>query len=381
MRYWTRICIPAAVIVGLWVSVAAAADTNPAIERVANAGIIDWVGETLTASGVGSSGDKTGSPNQLRGLAERAAVVVARRNLLEVVKGIHIDAVTRVEKYLIQEDSVETRVKGLLVNSRVNRVRFLDDTTAEAIVSIPLSGDLQRALLQMAVYPPGDSAGKISPEVAQRLDALEKRVADLESRISQLQQANTDYRELTAAMLAWVEWMDRRQSTAGTLMIAGTDSADTRKVVQRQAAQIRRLAARLDAVADRLSKLEQSGTAGAAAPASNRVRYTGLVIDARGLGFKPSLKPGVFAKAGRIYPGDYVIAETAVTRGYVRFYRDIAQAQQSDRAGRLPLTVKAISTLDNSRNLAISSADHQILEAISTIPGNFLGQCKVVIVF
>ncbi len=63
-----------------------------AIEQIRNAGSIDWVSRKLTATGIGVPTKKAVSRGQMRAMVIRAAKVVARRNLLEVVKGVHIDS-------------------------------------------------------------------------------------------------------------------------------------------------------------------------------------------------------------------------------------------------------------------------------------------------
>lgn len=105
---------------------------------------------------------------------------------------------------------------------------------------------------------------------------------------------------------------------------------------------------------------------------------TGLIVDARGTTFTPTLHPRLVHDGTVIYPSPTVNHDTGSRQGYVRYFRDLAQAQQSDPAGTTPHTVIA-KVRDG--DLALSAEDAAFLQNILTKPGNFLDQCKVVVVF
>jgi len=125
-----------------------------AIEQIGNAGSIDWVGRKLTATGIGVPSGKAVGQAQIRAMVRRAAVVVARRNLLEVVKGVQIDSTTRVQNFMVKSDTLESRVKGVLSGSSVDKVEINNNGTATATVSIALTGQLEQILMRMVVRPP-----------------------------------------------------------------------------------------------------------------------------------------------------------------------------------------------------------------------------------
>ena len=106
-----------------------------------------------------------------------------------------------------------------------------------------------------------------------------------------------------------------------------------------------------------------------------------MVVDARNTGFRPCLKPEIYARETLIYPGEYLDMNQAIRRGYVRYYRKIGQAQQSARVGSLPYTIKAKGIYKGKRNLEIESEASQTLKSIIGIPDNFMAEGKVVIVF
>jgi len=60
-------------------------------EKIGDYGYIDWLNQKVYAKGLGIAPKNKRNSTQANALAYRAAVVVAQRNLLEVIKGVHID--------------------------------------------------------------------------------------------------------------------------------------------------------------------------------------------------------------------------------------------------------------------------------------------------
>ena len=119
-----------------------------------------------------------------------------------------------------------------------------------------------------------------------------------------------------------------------------------------------------------------------APPEPSRPGYTGLVVDARGLGFKPTLKPELYAGDDLVYPGPGLDADTAARQGLARYYRDLSQAQQSPLVGDLPMTVKAGALRPGKDGaLALDSEASTILRDLAMSSGGFLDSARVVIVF
>lgn len=381
-----RLSLPLVVLAAALVisSVGTAAGPDPAVEQVSDYGTIDWVGEKLTAVGLGAPVNRQVGPAQMRILAQRAAVVVARRNLLEVVKGVHIDSTTRLENFLLKDDTIESRVSGVLVNSTVDKIDYLSDGSAKAWVSIPMSGELREMLLRVAVQAPAPGDATETARIDERLDRLERRIMELEQQVGGLQKTSAAYKEmvhmLQGFVVSWVEYTRNRPLIVQAAMATDTAAIDAR--LARQELQLNTLTERLEDMNRRLGTLENTGVKKSApAKITAQVKFTGLVIDARGLGFRPCLKPEIQGNAGVLYPGDYIDLNVAVTGGYVRYYRDLASAQRNERVGALPMTIKAVGTLAGNRSLDIAQADFDLLREISAIQGSFLGQCRIIIVF
>ena len=83
-------------------------------ERINEYGFIDWLSYTVYAKGVGIAPADKKNTTQAKPLAYRAAVVVAQRNLLEVIKGVHIDSNTILEKRIIVNDKIVSKIEGIV---------------------------------------------------------------------------------------------------------------------------------------------------------------------------------------------------------------------------------------------------------------------------
>lgn len=316
-------------------------------EDIAGLGYIDWVNQRAVASGYGVPKSTSQTAAQANISARRAAVVDARRNLLEVVKKVRIDSATRVENLMAVSDAVTSRVQGIVQYSQIVGEQRKPDGSFVVAVSVPLVGELAGELLASGAGPAAMSPA-VDAGLTGRVDRLERRVAELEAQLAALARALR------------VRSDDRQAADAA----------------------LRDITARLDA----LESPPAPEAAPAAAPASAPYTgpYTGLVVDARGTGFKPCLRPRILSAEGdpaqaTLYPGPAVDEAVAVSQGYVRYYRDLAQAQQSAVAGDTPRTVKA-QPATSGGDIVVSDKDADLLRRAMT-PGSFLSACRVVVVF
>ena len=118
-------------------------------------GEIDWSGNTVRATGTGVLDPNNSNTAQARLMAERAAVVVAQRNLLETVQGVRVDSETRVENFMTDYDVIYTRVEGLVRNARQLGPSVYDEAAGTVVVELEmeihspqgLSGALNAALV------------------------------------------------------------------------------------------------------------------------------------------------------------------------------------------------------------------------------------------
>jgi len=109
--------------------------------------------------------------------------------------------------------------------------------------------------------------------------------------------------------------------------------------------------------------------------------FTGLVVDARGLGARPAMSPKIFDEDGREVYGTLVVSkEYAIQQGISGYARDLSAAQANPRVTNNPLTVKAISAEGTGKSdLKISNADANKIRLVKENL-SFLQKCRVMIV-
>jgi hypothetical protein len=279
----TRSTVVVAAIIGVLIlSLAGAASaqlvgTIKDVETsVGSSGKVDWTTGVITAVGIGAPPASPANPAQARAMAERAAQVVAYRNLLEAVKGVRVDSTTTVENFIVTSDVIRTQVSGFVQGATVMDKKYMSDGSVEVTVGMKLTGALADALLPKT--PTAQPAG-LAPA---------------------------------------------------------------------------------------------SGAAGQA--------FTGLIIDARGLGVRPAMAPKVLNEDGKeVYGSAWINRDWAVREGMAGYLKDPAQAQANPRVTDKPLIVKAIKASGEGRSdVVISNADAGMIHGASQNL-SFLEKCRVII--
>jgi hypothetical protein len=110
-------------------------------------------------------------------------------------------------------------------------------------------------------------------------------------------------------------------------------------------------------------------------------KYTGLIIDARGLKLNPALSPKIVNENNNeIYGQSYNNRNYAVDIGIVGYLNDINIADQNNRVIDNPIVIKAkeIGGTHNT-DVIISNSDGLMIHAVAT-NFNFLERCRVIIV-
>ncbi len=385
-------CILGALLVG------EAMAQDPGVEEIAGKGQVDWVRNTISAKGLGIAPPSALNAAQARALAQRAAVVDARRNLLEVLKGVHIDSSTTVENFLVTSDTVRTRVEGVLQGSMVDGYVQQPDGSFEASVSIALDGNLGDVLVPMVMgLPvPNQAATPIQSrtplpiqDVEQRLDRLEQRIDDLEQKLSAAQNVSLEQEQMLQMFLRLVAaWNEYAGHQFQALPVANTPDASMlvhkmKIELERQGRALEAMQAKLDGLIKRIGAEAQHNDDKTLqlSPRGQSSPYTGLVVDASGTGFLPCLRPSIYSESKTLYPGSYIDVGVAASRGFVRYYRNLDQAQRSVKAGNLPYTAKALGTGKKRRSLKLRPNDAKLLQSVLEAPDNFLAKCQVAIVF
>lgn len=289
-----------ALVIGLTATAATRAwaldEAEGYVQRFDN-GTVNWSSGEVTAVGVGAPPSNAANVAQARALGLRAATVVARRNLLELLKGVQLDSATTVQNFMIADDTVQTRVKGALQNARTVTTTYMSDGSVEVTVAVSLQG-LNDA---MAARQP------------QRTQYLPPKITQPPPRP------------------------------------AIPDGAPTYAPTAQRAPQ---------------------------GPG-----YSGLLIDARGLGLKPAMSPRVFDQAGNeTYGSSFVGREYAVQQGMVGYAKDMEKAAQNERVAGNPLVVKAVSVSGPAQtDIVISNEAAELIRQAARV-NNFLEKSRVMVV-
>jgi len=116
------------------------------------------------------------------------------------------------------------------------------------------------------------------------------------------------------------------------------------------------------------------------APSGSGV-FTGLIVDARGLGIRPALAPALVDERGQVIYGErYVDRAWLIEHGMVEYAKDMITARNNDRVGSNPLVIKASDARGPNRTDAVIANDNaRLLHAVEKHL-TFLQQARVIFI-
>ncbi len=100
----------------------------------------EWASRYVRSTGSGVPPANVTDAEQARLLAERAAEIDAKRNLVEKIYGIRVDSSTYVRDYAARHDEVSTRLNAYLHGAKRVDTRYLEGGLVEVDVEAPLDG-------------------------------------------------------------------------------------------------------------------------------------------------------------------------------------------------------------------------------------------------
>ncbi len=295
-----------------------AQDVGGAFIQAYQNGQINWQTGLITAIGIGAPPANPVNMAQARAMAQRAATVVARRNLLEVVKGVQIDSATTVENYIVTNDVILSQVNGFLQNSQVLNTAYMSDGSVEVTVGINLRGGFADVLIPKTVVFKQETPPPPAPEVK----APVTTPAAPETKAPEVKAPETPPAPATPAAPA----------------APAVPAVDTAKV------------------------------------------YTGLLVDARGLGARPAMSPKITDENGQeVYGTTMVSREWAIQQGMAGYSKDPAAAASNPRVTDSPLNIKAVKAEGKGKtNLVIGNDEANAIRKV-VMNQNFLEKCRVMI--
>lgn len=111
---------------------------QPFIQQKPN-GNINWTDQYVEAKGQAViDTEKFKNPAQAKLMANRGAVVVAQRNLLEIIKGVNVTGETTVEDMITTKDYIYTRVDGVIKGAQTIGEPIVKDGYIEVRMRVPL---------------------------------------------------------------------------------------------------------------------------------------------------------------------------------------------------------------------------------------------------
>jgi hypothetical protein len=328
------------------------AGSEEVLEKVGN-GVINWSKGIILAKGSGAPPKEARNIAQARLMTERAALSDARRNLLEVLKGVRVDSTTLVENFMAKNDQVRLQAEGFIQGSvEVRRFRrYLSDGAIEITVAVDLAGDFLSLLLTAAEEPK-----KEPPKLP---------VFPVEPK--------PEKKALPPTPLPQVK------EARPTLPPPAPVTAPEKKAEPPPPP-----AAPLPQVKEARSALPPPApvtTPEKKPEPADLPSFTGAVIDTRGLKLKPALMIRLLDESGQeLYRGQYVPQEKAMQSGLALFSRDLTAAQTNPRVGRNPLTVKGFKVNPTNPTDIILAKEEAKKLAPFAQKGTFLEDCRVMIV-
>jgi hypothetical protein len=330
MRYWL-------LVLSLCISPVSADDF---VEWVgANSGV-NWSAGQIQAEGAGV-GRAGAPPSTARLMACRAAVLDAQRNLLESIQGVRVEGTTVVANLMLESDTIKSSVSGLLRGARVVKREPQEDGSCLVQMTAPLDGNFAKTVYKQTL--PALQTGLWEPI---------NNTVTLTSGVDQ--------------------WLGQFFGRGMTLLITPAQAADT-SAPEWQVA--------IDRLTTRMSALEELINAHPAVIAVNNSGPTGLVLDARGSNFIPSMAPKIRQlRAGVLYPNNKHQAERSERGQLVSlFTRDLDTARRHPVVGERPIVLKALRTFGDTRTEIVLGTDASgSLQAL--INKGFLSDSGVIIV-
>jgi hypothetical protein len=288
-------------------------------------------------------------------MAERAAFVVALRNLLETVKGVRVDSESIVENFMTKSDVIRTRVDGIVKGARTVKTQYLSDGSVEVLVALSLKGEFLNTIVPETF---GKGSGLFTPVKPAPQVTVPSQPPVAPGK--KAEPAKPEPQRPTPPPIAPVP------------VVPAPKAEPDRPVPQ---------------VEKKPVPAPEPSKPAPEVPSQSTVAFkggvaTGLVIDGRGMGLRPALLPRIVDQQGQeLYVGQVVPRTNAVEQGVAGYAKDVQAAANNFRVTDNPAVIKAVRASGNARtDVVINQADAQTFRELGN-KGDFLKYCRVIIVY
>lgn len=316
----------------------------------------------IIAIGHGARNDKfKDNPGQQMLMAKRAAKVDAMRNLLETIQGVEIEANSTVENLMAEDDVIKAKVAGVVKGAVVVSEEEDELGTFKVVLRMPVYGSNSFASALIDEYrnrAPEPAPAPLLPSVQAENEAPMSAEQILADARKQAEAIISNAKAQADAIIAEAKAKVSPAPEQGAPTVVATAPAPVAKVTVLDKASIQ--------------NLQTSG-------------YTGVVVDASGLGLVSTFSPIIYDQEGRpVYGMKNVDPQYAIKMGMVEYSSNLEQSKLQSRAGSNPLVLKAKAVSGgknsiNKVNVVVSVADGDKI-LLANEKSGMLKQCAVVFV-
>jgi hypothetical protein len=324
-----------------------------AVDRTGS-GSINWTTGEVYATGIGAPPPHPANAAQARAMAERAAFVVALRNLLETVKGVRVDSESIVENFMTKSDVIRTKVDGIVKGARTVKTQYLSDGSVEVLVALSLKGEFLNAIVPETFGKTNGLFTPVKPAPQITVPSQPPAPGKKAEPVKPEPQRPTPPPIVPVPSVP-VPKPEPERPVPQTEKKTGAQPEPSKPSPE---------------VPSQATVAFKGGVA------------TGMVIDGRGLGLRPALLPRIIDQQGQeLYVGQVVPRTNAVEQGVAGYAKDVQAAANNFRVTDNPAVIKAVQVSGNARtDVVINQSDAQAFRELGN-KGDFLKYCRVIIVY
>lgn len=135
----------------LWGGLLLAGLLSAQVVQESGSGAVDWQQRVVRATGIGMPSAVGGRAGQIR-----AARADALRKILETVEGMVLTSETTVQDFMLENDRIQTEIRGVCRNFRELEEEYMSDGTIELTVEMVLGPEFNDVLIGELAWQQGE---------------------------------------------------------------------------------------------------------------------------------------------------------------------------------------------------------------------------------